>query len=271
MTSASLQSYSRNRRIMAQMTMAADEAFDATQEPCKRDQAMIVTRTVTGVAYHFRTPSPGGQVSCPYVDLPVSPPFKLTWRLLAQERDAANHDLYCTRKPPCVSRSSQNEKRGKFPCRLNHRFLFWHVAADWPRAAIRSDNRPLLAVLLVPGQLLSSAEVSQPVSLSGPRATWFIARHTHRAANRSRSNNRKQRDGAALEAGCGVFLSWIAIRFEYCEAPTSSARRYSSCQIATNTPSVDRHFGAREIQEPTYQRGQRSIPIQRNGTCLKRS
>ena len=211
MTSASLQSCSRNRRIMAQTAMAAEEAFDATREPCKRDEAMIVTRTVTGVAYHFRTPSPGGQVSCPYVDLPVSPPFKLTWRLLAQERDAANHDLYCTRKPPCVSRSSQNEKRGKFPCRLNHRFLFWHVAADWPRAAIRSDNRPLLAVLLVPGQLLSSAEVSQPVSLSGPRATWFIARHTHRAANRSRSNNRKQRDGAALEVGCGVFCRGLRL------------------------------------------------------------
>ena len=205
MTSASLQGCSRNRRIMAQTAMAAEEAFEATREPCKRDEAMVVTRTVTGVAYHFRTPSPGGQVSCPYVDLPVSPPFKLTWRLLAQERDAANHDLYCTRKPPCVSRSSQNEKRGKFPCRLNHRFLFWHVAADWPRAAIRSDNRPLLAVLLVPGQLLSSAEVSQPASLSGPRATWFIARHIHRAAKRSRSNSRKQRDGVALEAGCGVF------------------------------------------------------------------
>ena len=75
MTSASLQGCSRNRRIMAQTAMAAEEAFDATREPCKRDEAMIVTRTVTGVAYHFRTPSPDGQVSCPYVDLSVSPPL----------------------------------------------------------------------------------------------------------------------------------------------------------------------------------------------------
>ena len=126
MIGASSLGYSRNRRIIAQMTGRPNEAFDATRVLCKRDEAMFVDRTVAHVANHFRTPSPGGQVSCPHAGLPVYLFAETVWRLLAQDRVTWRHYLHYSQKPPFVCESSQNEKRGKFPCCL----LYTSDAAD---------------------------------------------------------------------------------------------------------------------------------------------
>ncbi len=205
MIGASMLSISRNRRILAQKRGSSHEAFAATRSLCKRDEASFATRTVVKIANHFRTPSPGGQVSCPHADLSANSISREAWRLPAQQQDSLSRDLHCVWKFPFVEHSSENGKKGKYPCRSNQNSWSWHVAADLPRAETQWDNRRLSAARSALVRQPSSAAVSRPVWPSEPRATCCSAKHTHRAADQAAYQRQKHQDAATYDLARGVF------------------------------------------------------------------